>query len=255
MWGYSGGSLASEWAAELQPRYAPELRFQGAALGGLIGNVTGVVATIDGGPFAGLAFAGVRGLANAYPVFARLLASSFEGGAARARFEAVAAGCLVGALAAGAGQDLRSYLADLDGLLRAPPVRAILGETGQMGHTGVPAMPLYVYKPVGDEVSPVGDTDYVVGALCAGGATVEYRKNLVGGHGTEDVLGAGKALAWIEDRLAGKAVASEGCVTEEVVVSSLGLDTLAAFGLELFSLLENVLGGRLGSSFPGRAMP
>lgn len=125
-----------------------------------------------------------------------------------------------------------------------------------MGRTGVPAVPLYVYKPVGDEVSPVADTDGVVAALCAGGATVEYRRNLVGGHGTEDVLGAGKALAWIEDRLAGRAVAGEGCVTEEVVVSSVDAETLGAFGLELYSLLENVLGGRLGSNslFPGRAV-
>jgi hypothetical protein len=34
LWGYSGGSLASEWAAELQGTYAPELQFAGAALGG-----------------------------------------------------------------------------------------------------------------------------------------------------------------------------------------------------------------------------
>lgn len=33
MWGYSGGSLASEWAAELQPQYAPELNFVGTVLG------------------------------------------------------------------------------------------------------------------------------------------------------------------------------------------------------------------------------
>lgn len=258
MWGYSGGSLASEWAAELQPSYAPDLlRFQGAALGGLIGNVTSVVETINGGAFAGLAFAGIQGLASAYPDLAALLASSFASDAARARFDGIAAGCLVEALAGGLGQDLHDYFADFDGLLREPLVRNILDETGQMGQTGVPGMPLYVYKPAGDEVSPVADTDYVVGALCAQGATIEYRKNLVGEHSTEDILGSGKALAWIEDRLAGKAVASAGCVAEEVIVSSVDVDTLEAFGLELYSLLENVLGGRLGSTslFPGRSVP
>lgn len=55
MWGYSGGSLASEWAAELQVQYAPELSFSGAALGGLTPNVTSVLETINKGPAAGLA--------------------------------------------------------------------------------------------------------------------------------------------------------------------------------------------------------
>lgn len=33
LWGYSGGSLASEFAAELQVQYAPELQISGVALG------------------------------------------------------------------------------------------------------------------------------------------------------------------------------------------------------------------------------
>lgn len=55
MWGYSGGALASEWAAELQVQYAPELSFSGAALGGLTPNVTSVLETINKGYAAGLA--------------------------------------------------------------------------------------------------------------------------------------------------------------------------------------------------------
>jgi hypothetical protein len=55
VWGYSGGALASEWAAELQVDYAPELDFAGAALGGLTPNVTSVLVTINGKLSAGLA--------------------------------------------------------------------------------------------------------------------------------------------------------------------------------------------------------
>ncbi|KAL2371479.1 hypothetical protein RJZ57_004082 [Blastomyces gilchristii] len=43
IWGYSGGSLAGGSAAELQPPYAPELHFTGAALGSIIVNITSVV--------------------------------------------------------------------------------------------------------------------------------------------------------------------------------------------------------------------
>jgi hypothetical protein len=55
LWGYSGGALASEWAAELQVQYAPDLNFSGAALGGLTPNTTSVLLTVSGGYAAGLA--------------------------------------------------------------------------------------------------------------------------------------------------------------------------------------------------------
>lgn len=42
MWGYSGGSIASTFAAELQASYAPELDFAGAALGGIVPDLTEV---------------------------------------------------------------------------------------------------------------------------------------------------------------------------------------------------------------------
>jgi hypothetical protein len=48
MWGYSGGALAGEWAAELQKQYASELDFAGAALGGLTPNVTSVMEAVSG---------------------------------------------------------------------------------------------------------------------------------------------------------------------------------------------------------------
>jgi len=62
MWGYSGGALASEFAAELQSGYAPEIPFVGMAIGGLTPNVSNVLTTISGGLFAGIAAAGFIGL-------------------------------------------------------------------------------------------------------------------------------------------------------------------------------------------------
>lgn len=55
MWGYSGGALATEWAAELQPMYAPDLSFAGAAMGGLTPNVTSVLLSVNKEVTAGLA--------------------------------------------------------------------------------------------------------------------------------------------------------------------------------------------------------
>lgn len=54
-WGYSGGALATEWAAELQLDYASDLDFAGSAMGGLTPNVTSVLQAINQKISAGLA--------------------------------------------------------------------------------------------------------------------------------------------------------------------------------------------------------
>lgn len=54
LWGYSGGSVASAFAAELQGSYAPELAFAGMAVGGTIPNVTTPYNNLLATPFAGL---------------------------------------------------------------------------------------------------------------------------------------------------------------------------------------------------------
>ena len=39
LWGYSGGGLASAWAAEMSGAYAPELNVVGAVLGSPVGDL------------------------------------------------------------------------------------------------------------------------------------------------------------------------------------------------------------------------
>lgn len=51
--GYSGGAIATGWAAALQPSYAPELPILGWAQGGTPANISATVQYIDGGLFSG----------------------------------------------------------------------------------------------------------------------------------------------------------------------------------------------------------
>lgn len=75
MYGYSGGSLPTAWAAELQPKYAPDLRFTFAAFGGMYPNLTATLDWLsDAGPNGGAGQgrannirSGIIGLAREHP--------------------------------------------------------------------------------------------------------------------------------------------------------------------------------------------
>ena len=67
LWGYSGGGLASAWAAELCERYAPELNIVGAALGSPVGDPGSVARRLNGSFFAGLVALMISALTQVFP--------------------------------------------------------------------------------------------------------------------------------------------------------------------------------------------
>jgi hypothetical protein len=73
LWGYSGGALASSWASELAPTYAPELHIVGVAEGGVPPDLTAAFHQIDGGLFSSLEALGAVGLGRAYPELLTLM--------------------------------------------------------------------------------------------------------------------------------------------------------------------------------------
>ncbi|GAB0136985.1 hypothetical protein EsDP_00005268 [Epichloe bromicola] len=202
LWGYSGGSLASMWAAELQPSYAPGLRIAGVAAGGAVPNITTVVAAVNRGPFAGLIPSGVLGLATQYelgPVLDQHLLPRHRKEFYRARDL-----CLPGAILAFAGRDVVGMFDDRS-LVYTHPLAVDVLARNALGRRVPPAgTPLYVYKAVGDEISPVGDTDRLVDAYCAGGATVQYERVQLSGHALLSFSGAPRALAWIDAVMNGR---------------------------------------------------
>ncbi|KAJ5666692.1 hypothetical protein N7462_011101 [Penicillium macrosclerotiorum] len=243
LWGYSGGSLASGWAAELQPSYAPELNFAGVALGGTTPNISSVLETINKGSHAGLAFSGIYGQAKAYPNLTDWVSSNLISSKS-AEFYSIASGCLSQASSDGEDKDLYTYFKNGEASFYEAVPKSIFQWSGQMGLHGTPNAPLFVYKAIGDEISPVADTDALVSKYCAEGARIEYHRDLIGNHESEAISGSASALAWLSDRLDGEDVSS-GCSTEEVLLSSLSVDTVLLLGEELFTILETTLGGML----------
>ncbi|KAK4495560.1 hypothetical protein PRZ48_001225 [Zasmidium cellare] len=253
MWGYSGGSLASEWAA----------------LSGLIPNVTSVLQTINKGANAGLAFSGVDGLstydnqggrleadsliAKAYPDLKTWLDKNLIA-SKKPEFQSIASGCLTQTMSTGASQDLFSYFTRSQQSLYDPVPQSVLNVSGIMGQHGIPTIPMFIFKAIGDDISPSKDTDVLVDWYCGQKdvqVNIEYHKDVIGNHATEAITGSASAFEWVAERLEGKAVKGKGCVVEYVALTSVDLGTVGKLGAEVVAVLQDLLGGRLGTVVSG----
>ena len=220
MWGYSGGALASEWAAELQVQYAPELNFSGAALGGLTPNVTNVLETINGTPAVGLAVSGLLGLTSQYPAAYEFLIQQLKtsGPYNKTGFLAAKNMTIEESNPYYANQDVFAYFTNGSAILQAPVLQQAIYADGLMGYHGVPQMALFVYKATHDEISPIGDTDALVDKYCRVGVSILYQRNSVGGHGADDANGDAMATEWVTSALNGT-LQQTGCLIQNVTVN------------------------------------
>ncbi|KAI1505312.1 lipase 1 [Biscogniauxia marginata] len=202
MWGYSGGSLASEKAAELQVQYAPELStgFVGAALGGLVSNLGALYHVINKTPFTGNLVLVLLGIMNEYPEAEAYLRSRLktEGPQNATAFLKGREMDSLQAFNAYGGQDIFGYFvggqADLEG---SRVLRKIQKVEWILGYHGAPEIPLFIYKAIGDEMTPIGDTDEHVAYYKRFGVSVLYERNTVGGHVAEIVNGRDRAIEWL----------------------------------------------------------
>ena len=220
MWGYSGGSLATEWAAELQAQYAPELNFSGAALGGLTPNVTSVIQSVNGTFVAGLVPSGILGLLSQYPAAYKVLVQQLKpsGQYNRTGFLAALNMTLDQTTQAFSSQNIFEYFINGSAVFQMPVIQRAIYLDGLMGYHGVPQMPLLAYKAVADEVSKIEDTDALVEKYCEVGASVLYQRNFVGGHEADAINGDAFALEWLSSALAGT-LQQSGCVIQNVTVN------------------------------------
>lgn len=242
MWGYSGGSTATAWAAEIQPSYAPELKIAGAAIGGTTPNITNVVTSINKGPFAGLIPTGIQGLTTQYPELKaeveRLLKPEY-----RAKFEQTRHQCLLADAASFLFADVVDMFADPDFMYSNPVAVKILDEIA-LGQAA-PQIPIYWYKSVHDEVSPVEDSDVVFDKYCAGGATVEYIRDRASEHGSCAATGAPRAIAWLKNIMDG-GKPKAGCTKKTVISSLLDKSTLEVVPKFIIDALLDLVGKPVG---------
>ncbi|KAI1402887.1 LIP-domain-containing protein [Hypoxylon fuscum] len=223
MWGYSGGSLASAKAAELQVQYAPELAtgFVGAALGGLVSNIGVMSNVINKTPYTGTFVLILLGIMNEYPEADAYLRSRLktEGPHDAAAFLKGRDMDSLVAFPAYNGQDIYDYFiggkADLD---ESQVLRKIERVEWTLGYHGAPEIPLFVYKAVGDEMTPIADTDDHMDHYKRYKVSVLYERNTAGGHVAEIVNGQDRAIEWLASVFNGSYTAEQGVKIRDVNV-------------------------------------
>ncbi|MGI8680363.1 MAG: lipase family protein [Jatrophihabitans sp.] len=238
VWGYSGGSLASGWAAQVQPSYAPDLNIRGIALGGFVTDLAAALIKINGGFGSGLIASALPGVDRSSPPLAAALAKYLTP-AGKAALAKAGTQCEISNLVSYPFTDFSKYLTvPLKTFLTLPTVRAGVAELDLGG--SAPAAPLYVYHAVNDELVPIAGTDATVKKYCAAGDSVRYERDLLSEHGSLAVTGAPAALAWLTDRLTGHAAAS-GCHTSTVLSTALTPGGLTQFPNTVRSILLGLL--------------
>lgn len=215
--GYSGGAIATEWAAELAPSYAPDVNehLVGAAIGGVLVDPDHNLYYVQGSSlWAGIIPLALIGLARAFDINMTPYLSSY-------------------------GQQLFSQLQDasiLDVLGEYPgltwaqlfqpqyptpdsiPGYDALANLGIMGTGGTPTVPLFIGQGAGgaaagtassktygagDGVMITGDVRALANEYCDRDVTVQYDEYDNLGHLEAAVPWFPEAAAWLAGRFAG----------------------------------------------------
>ncbi|MFB7873917.1 lipase family protein [Nocardia sp. NPDC056064] len=203
LWGYSGGGLATSWAAEVAPTYAPELDIAGAVLGSPVGDLVETFHRLNGGLHAGLPTLVVAALRRVYPAFDAAIEAhiSDQGRAILDRAARSTTGAAV----------LRLIRYNLDLHTTSLPLTEVLAlaelvamfEDLEMG-TVAPEVPLLVVQSVHDQIIAAEGIDTLVDRYRAHGAQVTYLRDRCSEHLSLLPISAPLSLNWLADRFAGQ---------------------------------------------------
>jgi len=210
LWGFSGGGFATLAGAEGQPAYAPELNIIGLAEGGSAFDIRSTFAYLDGGPFAGVVFAGLVGVLRAYSHEFKV--DDYFNDAGKALIEELGEMC-VGKEAAGVEDPAYRYpFQSLDQYTLQPsaldlPLPLRIQADNSLGKTAPPA-PVFLYHGSADElISYEGQAQLQYTRYCEMGVPVDFFTLPAGEHIETAVLGVPFAMQFLADRFAGKPLA------------------------------------------------
>jgi hypothetical protein len=225
LWGYSGGSIATGWASQLQPSYASGLsnNLVAAAMGGVVANITAVAEKVDGTIYVGFLPAGFLGLSMAYPQFQSFIKEELEPNAT-VLYNALSQ-CMDADLVEFAGQDFFSYFKDGEGVLYQPAVASVM-ETLTMGANS-PSIPMFIYQGLEDEIAPVQNVNQLVDTWCSEGGSITYVQGPGLDHTGEATNGFSAALSYVSAAVHGSSI-KNNCGTTTTTSYTTGSSSAAS---------------------------
>ncbi len=217
MLGYSGGAIATEWAAELAPAYAPDVnaRMIGAAMGGLLVDPAHNLHYVEGTWFwGGVLPMALVGIARAFEIdFTPYLTP-----AGVAVFNELQATSIVDVLGRYKGLTWQKLFIPAFPTPESLPVYVAAANKLIMGTGGTPTIPLFIGQGAfgvlegtpgdkagigaGDGVMIAGDVRTLARNYCAQGAKVHYEQYDALGHISSLVQWLPHSIAWIQQRFA-----------------------------------------------------
>jgi triacylglycerol lipase len=202
LWGYSGGGLASAWAAEMAADYAPELDIVGAVLGSPVGDLGHTFRRLNGTFMSGLPALVVAALGHIYPDLDRIIQehATDEGKLLLQRLHTMTTAEAVIRMAKKDMDDLVDC--PLQDILDSPEVQHVFADI-KLG-VAAPTPPVLIVQAVHDQLISVGDIDELADSYQRGGASVTYHRDAFSEHLLLHPFSAPMTLRWLSDRFNGK---------------------------------------------------
>ena len=216
MIGYSGGSIASEFASELAPSYAPKVRIVGVAEGGIPVDFAHNLAYIDGSPVWSSTIPGIfDGLSRAFGLKLGPLESAYG----RTVMRAVSHQCLGQYLGKYPGLKFRQLFKPAFAQSDKVPVFATVTNDLIMGRSGTPNEPLLMgvgnADGTGDGVMVANDVAALAHEYCKRGVNVTFHEYAGDDHTQAAPPFLLAAVPFLQSRLQGQAVPN-GCASVPV---------------------------------------
>lgn len=199
MMGYSGGAIATGWAAQLQPDYAPEVNLVGVASGGTPADLEAAGESMDGTLDGGGLFVGAAiGVSREYPELLTLLNAKGLAYADQIKDQCLAE------LVTHPFDSVKKYSDSADPL-REPVAQGVLSEL-KMGGDLAPTAPVYLWHSRNDQLIPYRVAPALRDDWCSQGTKVRLVSDLLSEHLIGGVTYAAPALRWLQDRYTGKPI-------------------------------------------------
>lgn len=192
--GYSGGSYATGWGAELAHGYAPALNIVGASMGGTPADQRVVGHYLDGTAFVGLALLTTIALDRAYPA---LHVQDYLNDTGKQFATDNQASCVGSAATAYAFQRFDAYT-KAPGFIDSPAISSTLAHDS-LGQSP-PAFPVFNYHVYNDEIVPYVQDQVLVKTYCTAGTPVQHVV-IAGDHISGEAIATPAVVSFIQARL------------------------------------------------------